>query len=102
MGDAVALAAVLPAGLFFGFAEIADFELELYKTFMPLARKRAGGKRGKHGAILFFCVGAIPEMAAGSERFDFGKRFLRAFARAPPPLVAALAHLAPAAASAWD
>ena len=83
MGNAVALAAGLPAGLFFGFAKIADFQLEFHETFMPVARQRAIGERGLHGAVFFFRVRAIAEMAARGERFDFGKRFLRAFARAP-------------------
>ena len=83
MRHAVALAAGLPAGLFFGFAEVADFALEFDEAVMPFARERAGGDGGEHGAILLLRVGAIAEMAAGRERFDFGKRFLRALAGTP-------------------
>ena len=83
MGHAVALAAGLPAGLFFRFTQVADFALEFDEAFMPFARERAGGDGGEHGAILLLRVGAIAEMAAGRQRFDFGKRFLRAFAGPP-------------------
>lgn len=38
MGNAVALATVLPAGLFFGFAEVADFALKFDEAFVTLAR----------------------------------------------------------------
>src|ERR1035437_7554750 len=83
MGHAVALAAVLPAGLFFGFAEIADFELEFLEAFMSFARERPGGDGGEHGAVLLLRMRAIAEMAARRERFDFGKGFLRALAGIP-------------------
>ena len=44
-GPTVALFAVLPGGSLLRFAEVADFELELEETVIPLARERPGGKR---------------------------------------------------------
>jgi hypothetical protein len=35
----------LPGGSLFSFAQVADFELELEETIIPLARQSAGGKR---------------------------------------------------------
>jgi len=79
----VALAAGLPAGLFFRLAQVADFVLEFDKAFVPFMRERASSDGSEHGAIFFLRVRAIAEMAARRERFDFRKRLLRAFARAP-------------------
>ena len=80
MRHAIALAALLPAGLFFGFAQVADFALEFDEAVMPFAWERAGGERGQDGAVFFLRVRAIAEMAGGRQRFDFRKRFLCAFA----------------------
>src|SRR6478736_3847798 len=83
MRHAVALAAILPAGALCSFAEIADLELEFNEAVIALPREHPGGERGEHGAVLLFCVGAVAEMAACRERFDFGKRFLRTFTCGP-------------------
>jgi len=37
MGHTVGLFAVLPGGSLFSFAEVADFDLELEETVIPLA-----------------------------------------------------------------
>ena len=46
MGHAVAFAAVLPAGAFSGFVEVADFELKLDEAVVAFARNRSGGNGG--------------------------------------------------------
>ena len=57
MGNAVALAAGLPAGLFLGFVQVADLALKFDEAFMPFARERAGGERGEHRTIFFLTIG---------------------------------------------
>src|SRR5271157_4467442 len=83
MGRAVALFAVSPSGSLLRFAEVADFELELEETVIPLARERAGGKRFEHRALILLRMGTVAEVAARRQRFDLGKSLLRSFTGNP-------------------
>ncbi len=83
MGHTVALFAVLPGGSLFSFAEVADFELELEETVIPLARERAGGKRLEHRTLFLLRMGTVAEVAARRQRFNLGKSLLRSFTGNP-------------------
>jgi hypothetical protein len=83
MGHPVALAAILPGGTLFRLAEVADFELEFDEAVVAFTRQCIGGERGEYGAILLLRVGAIAEMAACCESYDFRKSLLRALPCGP-------------------
>src|SRR6185295_7507148 len=70
---------ISPGGSLFGFAEVTDFELELEKTVISLARKRAGGERLEHRTLFLLRMGAVTEVTARRQRFNLGKSLLRAF-----------------------
>ena len=44
----------LTSGFLFGFAQVADFELEFQEAVIPFARERAGGERFEHRALFSF------------------------------------------------
>ena len=83
MGPAVALLVVLPGGSLFGFAQIADFELEFEETVIPRARERAGGERFEHRTPILLRMGAVAEVAAHRQRVNFRKGLLRSFTGNP-------------------
>src|ERR1017187_7632652 len=74
---------VLPSSSLFGFAQVADFELEFAETVIPLARERAGGERFEHRTRILLRMGAVAEVAAHRQRVDLGKSLLRSFTANP-------------------
>src|ERR1700677_3792586 len=83
MGPAVALLTVLPGSSLFGFAQVADFELEFEETVIRLARERAGGERFAHRTLILLRMGAVAEAAAHRQRVNLGKTLLRSFTGNP-------------------
>src|ERR1035437_11065052 len=83
MGPAVALLAVLPSSILFGFAQEVDFELKFEETVIPLARERAGGKRCAHRTLILLRMGAVAEVAAHRQRVNLGKDLLGSFTGNP-------------------
>jgi len=80
---AIAPLARSPSGFLFGFAQGADFELELEETLIPLAWESACGDCGEHRALVLLRMGAVAEVAARGQRVNLGIILFRSFAGNP-------------------